>query len=54
MTTETSVTQTEATLHQAASTLGNKAEQVTQTLGANIEAAAEGARDRLPEEGRMG
>ncbi|WP_447985880.1 hypothetical protein [Nitrospira sp. Nam74] len=54
MTTETSVAQMEATLQQAASTLANKAEQVTQTLGANVEAAAEVVRDRLPQEGRMG
>jgi ElaB/YqjD/DUF883 family membrane-anchored ribosome-binding protein len=54
MKTETSVAQTEAKLKQAASALANKAEQVTQTLGANVEAAAEVVRDRLPHEGRMG
>jgi ElaB/YqjD/DUF883 family membrane-anchored ribosome-binding protein len=53
MKTETPVAQTEAKLKQAASAFANKAEQLTQSLGANVEAAAEVVRDRLPQEGRQ-
>jgi hypothetical protein len=46
--------QTETKLKQTASVLAEKAEDVAQTFGENVEAAAEVVRDRLPQEGRMG
>ena len=56
MKTDTSVThtETEAKVQQTASVLAQKTDHVAQTVGENVEAAAEVVRDRLPQEGRIG
>lgn len=51
---KTDTSQTETKLKQTASVLAEKAEHVAQTVGENVEAAAEIIRDRLSQEGRMG
>lgn len=54
MNTDTSIVPTETKLQQTASALAEKTKEVTQTVGENLEAAAEVVRERLPQDGRMG
>lgn len=54
MKTDTSVAQTEAKLQQTAAVLAQKTDHLAETVGENVEAAAEVVRDRFPQDGRMG